>query len=125
MDDSGSKEFLDHFFNFILLGKGVAIWTYVGGKASWDKGNGMIMDTAGRGESLGSGEDCLMFRQDGLEVLGHGWDLGGLNGMELGYDTRMTFFEQFLHAMRTDDFRRTRSDALKFMCVAALVKLHG
>jgi hypothetical protein len=125
MDDSGSKEFLDHFFNFILLGKGVEIWTYVGRKASGDKGNGMIMDTAGRRESLGSGEDYLMFSQEGLEVLGHGWDLCCLNGMELGYDTRMTFFEQFLHAMRTDDFRRTRSDSLKFMCVATLVKLHG
>jgi hypothetical protein len=53
-DDSDSKEFLDHFFNFIFLCKGVAIWTYIGGKASWDKGNGMIMDTVGRGESLGS-----------------------------------------------------------------------
>jgi hypothetical protein len=95
------------------------------GKASWDKGNGMIMDTAGRGESLGSGEDCLMFRQEGLEVLGHGWDLCGLYGVELGYDTRMTFFKKFFHAMRTDDFRRTRSDALKFMFVASLVKLHG
>jgi hypothetical protein len=103
----------------------VAIWAYVGGKASWDKGNGMTMDATGRRKSLGSGEDCLIFSQEGLEVLGHGWDLCGLNGMELGYDTRMTFFEQFLHAMRTDDFRRTHNDALKFMCVAALFKLHG
>jgi hypothetical protein len=125
MDDFGSKEFLDHFFNFILLCKGVAIGTYVGGKASWDKGNGMIMDTTGRRESLGSGEDYLMFRKEGLEVLRHGWDLCGLYGVELGYDTRMTFFEQFFHAMRTNDFRRTRSDALKFMFVASLVKLHG
>jgi hypothetical protein len=83
------------------------------------------MDTAGRRESLGSGKDCLMSRKEGLEVLGHGWDLGGLYGVELGYDTRMTFFEQFFHAMRTDDFRRTHSDALKFMFVASLVKLHG
>ena len=52
-----------------------------------DKGNGMIMDTAGRRESLGSGKDCLMFRKEGLEVLGHGWDLCGLYGVELGYDT--------------------------------------
>jgi hypothetical protein len=62
MDDSDSKEFLDHFFNFILLGKVVVIWMYVGGKVFWDKGNGMIMDTAGRGKSLRSGEDYLMFR---------------------------------------------------------------
>ena len=85
----------------------------------------MIMDTTGKGESLGSGEDCLIFIKEGLEVLGHRWDLCVLYGVELGNDTRMTFFEKFLHAMRTDDFRRTRSDALKFMCVAALVKLHG
>jgi hypothetical protein len=83
------------------------------------------MDTVGRRESVGSGKDYLIFRKEALEVLGHEWDLGGLYGVELGYDTRMTFFEQFFHVMRTDDFRRTRSDALKFMFVAALVKLHG
>ena len=71
MDDSSSKEFLDHFFNFIFLCKGVAIWMYIGGEASWDKGNGMIMDTAGRRESLGGGKYLLMFRKEGLEVLGH------------------------------------------------------
>ena len=70
-DDSGSKEFLDHVFNFIFLCKGVAIWMYIGGKDSRDKGNGMIMDTMGRRESLGSGKYCLMFRKEGLEVLGH------------------------------------------------------
>jgi hypothetical protein len=52
-DDSGSKDFLDLFFNFIFLCKGVVIWTYIRGKASWDKGNGIIMDTTGRGESCG------------------------------------------------------------------------
>ena len=36
---------------------------------------------------LGSGKYYLMFRKDGLEVLGHGWDLCGLYGVELGYDT--------------------------------------
>ena len=92
---------------------------YIVGKSSWDKGNGMIMDTTGRRESLGSGKDCLMFRKEGLEVLGNGWDLCGLYGVELGYYTRMTLFEQFFNAMRIDDFRRTRSDALKFMFVAA------
>jgi hypothetical protein len=75
------------------------------GKDFWDKGNGMIMETMGRGESLGSGKYCLMFRNESLEVLGHWWCLCGLYGMELGNDTRMTFFEQFFHAMRTDDLR--------------------
>jgi hypothetical protein len=105
MDDVSNKEFLDHFFNFIFLCKWVAIWMYIGGKASWDKENGMIMDTVGRSESLGSGKYRLMFRKEGLEVLGHWWGLCGLYGVELGNDTRMTFFEQFFHAMRTDDLR--------------------
>jgi hypothetical protein len=71
MDDAGNKEFLDHFFNFIFLCKGVSIWRYIRGEAFWDKGNGMIMDTPGRRESLGSGKYRLMFRKEGLEVLGH------------------------------------------------------
>jgi hypothetical protein len=78
---------------------------YIGGKASWDKVNGMIMDTTGRRESLGSGKYYFMFRKEGLEVLGHWWGLCGLYGMELGNDTRMTFFEQFFNAMRNDDLR--------------------
>jgi hypothetical protein len=49
MDDACSKEFLDHFLNFIFLCKGVAIWMDIGGKASWDKGNGMIMNTGKEG----------------------------------------------------------------------------
>jgi hypothetical protein len=39
------KEFLDHFLNFIFLGKGVTIQTDIGRKASRYKGNGMIMNT--------------------------------------------------------------------------------
>jgi hypothetical protein len=105
MDDTYSKEFLNHFLNFIFLCKGVAIWTDIGGKASWDKGNGMIMNTVGRRESLGSGKYHLMFRKEGLEVLGHWGCLCGLYGMELGNDTRMTFFEHLFHAMGTDDLR--------------------
>ena len=105
MDDVDNKEFLDHLFNFIFLCKGVVLWTYIGGKASWDKGNGMIMNTVGRRESLGSGKYYLMFRKEGLQVLGHWWCLCDLYGMELGNDIQMTFFEQFFHAMRTDDLR--------------------
>jgi hypothetical protein len=87
------KEFLDHFLNFIFLGKGVTIQTNIGRKASWYKGNGMIMNTMGRRESLGSGKYRLMFRKDGLEVLRHQWCLYFFYGMELGNNTRMTFFE--------------------------------
>jgi hypothetical protein len=69
MDNTYSKEFLDHFLNFILLCKGVAIWTNIGRKASGYKGNGVIMNTAGGRESLGSGKYHLMFIKEGLEVL--------------------------------------------------------
>jgi hypothetical protein len=47
------KEFLDHFLNFIFLGKRVTIQTDIGRKDSWYKGNGMIMNTMGRREALG------------------------------------------------------------------------
>jgi hypothetical protein len=68
-DNACIKEFLDHFLNFIFLGKGVMIQMDIGRKASWYKGNGMIMNTMGRREALGSGKYQLMFRKDGLEVL--------------------------------------------------------
>ena len=104
-DNACIKEFLDHFLNFIFLGKGVTIQTNIGRKASWYKGNGMIMNTMGRRESLGSGKDHFMFRKDGLEVLQHRGCLCCLYGMELGNDTRMTFFEHLFHAMGTNDLR--------------------
>jgi hypothetical protein len=86
------KEFLDHFLNFIFLGKGVMIQTNIGRKASWYKGNGMIMNIMGRRESLGNGKGHLMFRKDGLEVLWHRGCLCCLYSMELENNTRMTFF---------------------------------
>jgi hypothetical protein len=55
-DNTCIKEFMDHFLNFIFLGKGVTIRTNIGRKASWYKGNGMIMNTTGRREALGSGK---------------------------------------------------------------------
>jgi hypothetical protein len=104
-DNTCIKEFLDHFINFIFLGKGVMIQTDIGRKASWYKGNGMIMKTTGRRESLGSGKDHLMFRNDGLELLQHRGCSCCLYGMELGNNTRMTFFEHLFHAMGTNDLR--------------------
>jgi hypothetical protein len=78
---------MNHFLNFIFLGKGVMIQTDIGRKDSRYKGNGMIMNTIGRRESLGSGKDHLMFRKDGLEVLQHRGCLCCLYGMELGNNT--------------------------------------
>jgi hypothetical protein len=68
------------------------IGTDIGRKDSWDKGNGMIMKTKGRRESLGSGKKHLMFIEDGLEVLRHKGCLSCLDGMELGNNARVTFF---------------------------------
>jgi hypothetical protein len=104
-DNACIKEFLDHFLNFIFLGKEVTIQTNIGRKSSGYKGNGMIMNTMGRRESLGSGKDHLMFRNDGLEVLRCQGCLCCLYGMELGNNTRMTFLEKLFHAMGTNDLR--------------------
>jgi hypothetical protein len=80
-DNACIKEFLDHFLNFIFLGKGVMIQTDIGRKDSWYKGNGMIMNTMGRREALESGKDQLMFRKDGFEVLWYRGCLYCLYGM--------------------------------------------
>jgi hypothetical protein len=84
VDNTCVNQFLNHFINFIFLGKGVTIRTYIGRKAFWEKGNGMIMNTTGRRESLGSGKNHFMFREDGLEVLRHRGCLSCLYGMDLG-----------------------------------------
>jgi hypothetical protein len=93
----------------------------IGRKASWYKGNGMIMNTTGRREALGSGKDQLMFIKDGLEVLWYRGCLCCLYGMELDDNTRMTLFEQLFHAMGTNDLRQTGGDALELILVALLV----
>jgi hypothetical protein len=71
VDNACVKEFLDHFLNFIFWGKGVMIQMDIGRKDSEYKGNGMIMNTTRRRDSLGSGKYHLIFRKDGLEVLWH------------------------------------------------------
>ena len=83
----------------------MAIQTDIGRKASGYKGNGMIMNTEGRRESLGSGKYHLMFRKEVLDVLQHRGCLCCLYGMELGDNTRMTLFEHLFHAMGTNDLR--------------------
>ena len=55
-DNTYVEQFLNHFLNFIFLQKGVMIGTNIGRKASWYKGNGMIMNTTRRRESLGNGK---------------------------------------------------------------------
>jgi hypothetical protein len=104
-DNACVKEFLDNFLTFIFLGKGVTIQMNIGRKDYWYKGNGKIMKTTGRRDSLGSGKYHLMFRKDRLEVFRHRGCLCCLYGMELGNNIRMTFFEHLFHAMGTNDLK--------------------
>jgi hypothetical protein len=119
------ENFLNNFLNFSFLGKWVMIGMDIGRKDSLDKGNGMIMNTTGRRESMGSGKNHFMFREDGLEVLQHKGCLSCLYGMELGNKARMTFFEHIFHAMGTNDLWGTGGDALELILLDLLVKLHG
>jgi hypothetical protein len=119
------KQFLNQFLNFIFFGKGVTIGTNIGRKASWDKGNGMIMNTMGRREFPGSGKNHLMFREDGLEVTRNRGCLSCLYGMELRNNAQINFFEKIFHAMGTNDLSGTDGDALELILLALLVELHG
>jgi hypothetical protein len=84
----------------------------------------MIMNTTGRRESLGTGKNHLIFREDGLEVLRHRGHLSFLYGMELGNNSRITFLDHIFHVMGTNDLRGTGGDALELILLALLVKLH-
>ena len=50
------EQFLNNFLNFIFLGKGMMIGMNIGRNVVGDEGNGMIMNTMGRGKSPGSGK---------------------------------------------------------------------
>jgi hypothetical protein len=104
-DNTHVEQFLNDFLNFILRRKGIIIRLNIGRKIVRDKRNGMIMNTMGRGKSMGSGKNSLVFGYDRLEVMMHGGCLNCLNGMELGNNARMTFFEEFFHSMGTDDLK--------------------
>jgi hypothetical protein len=53
----------------------------------------MIMGTTGRGDSMESVGDSLISREYRLEVKVQKGCLNDMNGMELGNNARMTFFE--------------------------------
>jgi len=125
VDNTRVDKFLNNFLNFIFLGKGLMIGTNIGRKDSKDKVNGMIMNTKRRRESLQSGKNHLMSREDVLEVLRHIGCLNGLYGMELGNNARMTIFENIFHAMGTNDLWGIGGGALELIFWTLLVKLHG
>jgi hypothetical protein len=64
----------------------------IGRKTSWYKRNGMIMGTMGRGNSMGSVKNRLVFGEYRLKVRVHRGCVNDVNGMELGNNSRMTFF---------------------------------
>jgi hypothetical protein len=75
------------------------------GEGFWGQGEWNDLEHHGKGGVLGEWKIPFDVYKGGLEVLGNWGCLCGLYGMELGNDTGMTFFEQFFHAMRTDDLR--------------------
>jgi hypothetical protein len=116
---------MNNFLNFILLGKGMMIRENIGRKTSQYERNGMIMDAMGRGKFLGSGKNNLVSGEDRLEVGMHRGCLNGLNGVELGNNSRMTLFEEIFHSMGTDDLRGACCDALELILLSLLLELHG
>jgi hypothetical protein len=85
----------------------------------------MIMNTSRRGNSMGSGKNNLVLGEDRLEFMMHRGCLNYLNGMELGNDAQMTFFEDLFHSMRTDDLRGAYCDDLEMILLFLMLKLHG
>jgi hypothetical protein len=116
---------MNNFLNFILLGKGMMIRPNIGRKTSQDERDGMIMDSTGRGKFLGGGKNNMVVGEDRLEVGMHRRCLNNMNGVELGYNSRMTFFEEIFHAMGTDDLRGACGDALELILLSLLLELHG
>jgi hypothetical protein len=85
----------------------------------------MVMVALGGGKSLGSLENSVMLGNDRLKIMVQRGCLNCLNGMELGNDARMTFFEFLFHAVGTDDFWRACCSALEFILLSSMLKLHG
>ena len=83
---------MNTLINFILLGKGIMIRPNIGRKTAQDERDGMIMDAMGRGKFFGGGKNNLVVGEDRLEVGMHRMCLNSMNGVELGYNSQMTFF---------------------------------
>jgi hypothetical protein len=79
----------------------------------------------GKGEVHGEWKKKLMFGDDGMEVRIHKECVSGVNGMMLCNNVRMTFIDELLHVMGTDDFRGVGGDALELVLLALLDELHG
>jgi hypothetical protein len=116
---------MNNFLIFILLGKWITIRLNIGRKTARDERDGMIMDSTRRGKFLGGGKNNLVEGEDRLEVEMHRRCLNNMNGVELGYNSRMTFSEELFHAMETNDLRGACDDALELILLSLLLELHG
>jgi hypothetical protein len=116
---------MNNFLNLILLGKVMTIRSNIGRKTAQDERDGMIMESMGRGKFFGSGKNNLVVGKDRLEVEMHIRCLNNMNGVELGYNARMKFFEELFHAMGTDDLGGACCDSLELILLSHLLELHG
>jgi hypothetical protein len=113
---------MNNFLNFILLGKGMTIRTNIGRRTSWDERDGMIMDSMGRGMFFRSGKNKLVAGKDRLEVRMQIRCINNMNGLELGYNSRMKFFEDVFHAMGTNALRGACFDALELILFSLMLE---
>jgi hypothetical protein len=116
---------MSNFLNFILLGKWMMIRPNIRRKTFRDERDGMIMDSTGRGKLFGGGKNNLVAGEDSLEVRMHIRCLKNMNGVELGDNSQITFFEDLFHAMGTDDLKGSCCDALELTLFSLLLELHG
>ena len=116
---------MNNFLNFIILGKGMMIRLDIGKKTALDERDGMIMDATGRGKFFGGGKNNLVVGEDRLEVEMHKMCLNNMNGVELVYNSQMTFFEDLFHVMGTDDLRGSCCDSLELVLLSLLLELLG
>jgi hypothetical protein len=87
--------------------------------------DGMIMDSTRRGKFFGGGKNNLVEGEDRLEVRMQKRCLNSLNGVDLGYNSLMIYFEDLFHAMGIDDLRGACCDALEPILLSRLLELHG
>ena len=48
-----------------------------------------------------------------------------MNGVDFGYNSLMTFFEDLFHVMGTDDLKEACCDALELILLSLMLELHG
>jgi hypothetical protein len=65
----------------------------------------MIINTMRRGKAMGSRNNSVVFIKYIFEVRMHKWCLNCMNGIELGNNDTMDFFEDIFHSMGIDDLR--------------------